>query len=47
MAKQPPSVEAFMAALGHPMKAEVQAVREIIQGVDPRIAEAIKWTRRS
>ena len=43
MAKQPPSVEAFMAALGHPMKAEVQAVRRIIQGVDPRIAEAIKW----
>ena len=43
MARQAPSVDAFMAALDHPMKAEVQTVRAIIQGVDPRITEEIKW----
>ncbi len=43
MAKQAPSVEDFMAALDHPAKPEVQAVRAIIQGVDPRITEEIKW----
>lgn len=37
------TVDAFMAALDHPFKAEVQAVREIIKGVHPGITEQIKW----
>ena len=36
-------VDAFMAALDHPFKAEVQAVRAIIKGVHPGITEQIKW----
>jgi hypothetical protein len=38
-----PQVDAFMDALEHPFKAEVQAVREIILGVDANITEQIKW----
>src|SRR5262245_35961240 len=38
-----PEVDAFMAALDHPFKAEVQAVREIILGVDANITEQVKW----
>jgi hypothetical protein len=36
-------VDAYMDRLEHPFKAEVQAVREIIKGVDPRITEQVKW----
>jgi hypothetical protein len=36
-------VDAFMDALDHPFKAEVQAVRAIIKGVHPGITEEIKW----
>lgn len=36
-------VDAFMAALDHPFKAEVQAVREIILNVSPNIVEQVKW----
>ena len=46
MAK-PPSVDEFMAALDHPYKAEVQAVREIILGVHPDITEQVKWNAPS
>ncbi|MET0519598.1 MAG: DUF1801 domain-containing protein [Burkholderiaceae bacterium] len=41
------AVDAFMAALEHPFKAEVQALREIIVGADPMIAEGIKWNAPS
>ncbi|MDP2315368.1 MAG: DUF1801 domain-containing protein [Pseudomonadota bacterium] len=41
--KKPVPVEPFLAALEHPLKAEILAVRAIILGVDPRIAEEIKW----
>ena len=44
---KPPTVDAFMDALDHPFKAEVQAVREIILGVDPRITEQVKWNAPS
>lgn len=37
------NVDALMEALDHPLKAEVQAVREIIKGVDKRITEEWKW----
>jgi hypothetical protein len=41
------SVEAFLAALEHPRKREILAVRQIILGADPRIAEGIKWNAPS
>lgn len=47
MAKKQPSVDDFMAALMHPFKAEVQTLRDIIRGVDPRITEQIKWNAPS
>jgi hypothetical protein len=52
-AKKKPSVnktaevDAFMAQLNHPLKAEVQAVRDIIKGVNPAITEHIKWNAPS
>ena len=36
-------VDAFMEALDHPLKAEVQVVRDIIKGVHPNITEQVKW----
>lgn len=47
MAKKAESVEAYMARLEHPLKAEIQALRDIIKGVDPCIAEEIKWNAPS
>jgi hypothetical protein len=41
--KKAPTVDEFMAALDHPFKAEVQAVREIIKGVNKHITEEVKW----
>jgi uncharacterized protein YdhG (YjbR/CyaY superfamily) len=35
--------DAFMCQLHHPLKAEVQALREIIDDVHPRVTERIKW----
>jgi hypothetical protein len=40
-------VEAFLAALDHPRKAEILALRRIILGADPRIGEGIKWNAPS
>jgi hypothetical protein len=40
-------VNAYMNALEHPFKAEVQALREIIVGADPKISERIKWNSPS
>lgn len=36
-------VEEFLLELSHPLKAEVEAVRSIIKGVDIDIAEEVKW----
>ena len=36
-------VDEFMENLNHPFKAEVEAMREIIKGVDKNIVEEIKW----
>lgn len=41
------AVDAFMSALAHPRKAEMQALREAILAVDPAIAEGIKWNSPS
>jgi hypothetical protein len=41
------AVDAYMDRLDHPFRAETQAVREIIKGVDPGIAEQVKWNAPS
>ena len=38
-----PAVTAFMADLDHPLKAEIEAVRALILGLDPAVGEGIKW----
>lgn len=40
-------VDAWMAALEHPLKAEMQAVREAILAAHPGITERIKWAAPS
>ncbi len=44
---KPQDVESFLAALNHPMKPEILAVRQIILGVDPSITEGTKWNAPS
>ena len=41
------AVDTFMAALVHPFKNEIEQVRALILGVDPTIAEGIKWNAPS
>lgn len=41
------AVDAFMRELRHPCKAEVEALREVVLGADPSIAEGIKWNAPS
>jgi uncharacterized protein YdhG (YjbR/CyaY superfamily) len=38
-----PAVSAFLRELDHPLKPDIEAVREIILGVGPEIREGIKW----
>ncbi|MBZ0288337.1 MAG: DUF1801 domain-containing protein, partial [Anaerolineae bacterium] len=38
-----PQVDDFMAKLDHPLKAEMQRVREIILEADARMTEVVKW----
>jgi hypothetical protein len=40
-------VEAFITLLRHPMESEIRAIRSIILGADPAIAEDIKWNAPS
>ena len=40
-------VDEFMEGLDHPLKAEVQTVRDIIKNVNKDIAEEIKWNAPS
>ncbi|NCD69561.1 DUF1801 domain-containing protein [Mucilaginibacter agri] len=50
MKKRVPDAEQvsdFMDALIHPMKAEVEKLRAIINGANPKIAERIKWNAPS
>ena len=46
-ASAPQNVEAFIAALDHPFKPEILALRQIILGADPSIVEDIKWNAPS
>ena len=41
------AVDAFITALVHPFKREVEQVRSLILDVDPAIAEGIKWNAPS
>jgi hypothetical protein len=41
------AVDAFLSDLEHPRKAEIQALRELILGIDPSVAEGIKWNAPS
>jgi hypothetical protein len=43
----PEMVETFLAALDHPFKPEILALRQIMLGADPGIAEGIKWNAPS
>lgn len=40
-------VNAYMAALDHPLKAEVELLREIIRSAHPGLSERIKWNAPS
>lgn len=40
-------VDAFMRALKHPMKPELESLRRLILGVSPKITEGIKWNSPS
>ena len=40
-------VETFLASLDHQFKQEILALRQIILGADPSIAEGIKWNAPS
>ena len=42
-----PGVTAYTAALDHPLKPALEAVRQAILGADPAIAEGIKWNMPS
>ncbi len=46
-APAPENVETFLASLEHPFKQEILALRQMILGADPRIAEGIKWNAPS
>ena len=41
------AVDTFMAGLDHPHAAQVQALRELVLGVSPAVAEGIKWNAPS
>ena len=45
--KKNPKVDTFMAQLDNPLKAEMDAVREIILSANPNVSEDIKWAAPS
>ena len=40
-------VDAYLAALEHPRKAAIQALRKVVLSADPRIREELKWNAPS
>ena len=42
-----PAVFDYLDKLEHPLKAEIETVRQIILGVSPEIREGIKWNSPS
>ena len=45
--KKVTDVDTYMSELDHPCKKEMQAIRKIILGVNPKITEEIKWNAPS
>jgi uncharacterized protein YdhG (YjbR/CyaY superfamily) len=45
--KKKVAVQEFIDTLDHPLKSEVQRIRETIKGVNPDITEEIKWNAPS
>ncbi|MGA9521271.1 MAG: DUF1801 domain-containing protein [Myxococcaceae bacterium] len=45
--QQEAAVVEFLRELDHPLKSEIEAVRQIILGVSPEIREGIKWNAPS
>lgn len=45
--KPPATVDAFLATLDPPRRDTVQALRELVPGADPAIAEGVKWNAPS
>ena len=41
------AVDKFMATLEHPFKAEIEAIRRLMLGVDPSVREGVKWNAPS
>jgi hypothetical protein len=41
------AVDSFMAQLEHPHKPAIEAIRQVVRGADPAIAEGIKWNAPS
>ena len=41
------AVDQFLASLDHPLLAEINALRALIQAIDPSICESIKWNAPS
>lgn len=46
-ARTDPAVNAFLAALDHPRKQELEALRQLILDISPEIREGIKWNSPS
>lgn len=46
-AKDAAAVEALMATLDHPFKAEVEALRKVIRAAGPKLQERVKWNAPS
>ena len=47
MAKASPTVEQFMQALDHPLKAEIDALRMLVTSANASLTEQIKWNAPS
>lgn len=43
----PDDASAFLAALDHPLKTDIEAVRKLILGADSAIADGVKWNSLS
>ncbi len=43
----PDDASAFLAALDHPLKSDIEAVRKLIHAADPAIADGVKWNSLS
>lgn len=41
------AVNEYMRNLDHPLKAEIEALRAIIMGANPKVAERVKWNAPS